>query len=246
MKKFNLLVSIWLFSCMELPAQGSTELSLYFAPARAFANIESRDNSFDEYVHDRNENEPSRGGVILGISLEKPITRSLQYQTGLSFAFYGLRPTRLNTSDLHTENNPDRLSYVGRQEYYFITVPFNVKKDIFQFGSKPGKEGTEIDFTVYVIGGGAGSYMFRSMFERRYELQVGGEEITENEFENSFDTNPFNIVGQAGLGFQIQVNQKWNVILQPTLSHNLFSLYKNGISERLTVFSTKIGVGLNL
>ena len=88
--------------------------------------------------------------------------------------------------------------------------------------------------------------MFRSIFERRYELQVGGEEITENEFENSFDTNPFNIVGQAGLGFQIQVNQKWNVILQPTLSHNLFSLYKNSILERLTVFSTKIGVGLNL
>ena len=235
---------------MELFAQGSTGLSLYFAPARVFANIESRDNSFDEYVQDRNEGGPSRGGVILGITMEKPLTRNLQYQTGLSVAFYGLKPTRLNTSDLHTENNPDRLSYVGRQEYYFLTVPFNVKKDIFQFGSEPGKAGKgrrvkEIDFTLYVIGGGAGSYMFQSIFERRYELQDGGEAITENEFENSFDTNPFNIVGQAGLGFQIKVNQKWNVILQPTLSHNLFSLYKNGISERLTVFSTKIGVGLN-
>ena len=235
-----------LFYALELPAQKSTGLSLYVAPARVFANIESRNNSFDGYVQDRNENEPSRGGVMLGITMEKPLTKSLHYQTGISFEFYGLQPNRLNTNDLYTANNPKRLSYVGRQKYYFLTIPFNVKKDIFQFDSGPGKEGKGIGFTLYIIGGGAGSYMFQSIFERRYELQDGEEEITENEFENNFDTNPFNIVGQAGLGFQVKVNQKWHIILQPTLSHNLFSLYKNGISEILTVFSTKIGVGLNL
>lgn len=79
-----------------------------------------------------------------------------------------------------------------------------------------------------------------------YELQEDGEEITENESESSFDNYPFNILIQAGLGFKISLNQKWNVIFQPTISHNLFSVYKTDIRERLTVFSTKIGYGFNL
>lgn len=245
MKKIVSLTFI-LLGASVIYSQKPTQLLFYYAPSWLHSNIKSLESDFDQYVLDRNENEPDRGGIAFGVTIEKPIRNSMYFQTGASVLFYGLRPTRLIANEFHTMNNPERISYIGRQEYFFVNIPFNLKKDIYSFTPQVKKEGKHLEFTFYAIGGFSGSYMFKSDFERRYDLGDGLEEVTVNEYESSFDPNPFNMALQGGMGFEMKLNKKWIVTLEPTLSHNLFSLYKNGISDRITAFSTKLGVGITL
>ncbi len=245
--KIQLLIIFALFSFnKKVYAQQVTEIGWYLAPARVFPTIKSRDGKFDEYVNDRNKTDPKRGGIVLGLTLEIALFKNLQFQTGISIAFYGMDQVRLNATDLQKLENPDRVSYIPRQENEFINIPLNIKNNIFKLPIKPTKHVESAEFAIFAIGGVIGSYMFRANYERKYELQSGSTEITENEFENSFDTNPFNIALEAGLGFQFSINQKWRIFLQPTINYQIFSIYKNAITEIFTVFSTRMGVMVRL
>ncbi|MEL6561879.1 MAG: hypothetical protein AAFQ94_27075 [Bacteroidota bacterium] len=230
---------------MSQAQQKSTELYFHFAPNSAFTNIKSLEMVNDAYVNDRIDNEPDRGGVNLGVTIEKSF-KNFSIQTGLLFTFYGLKPIRRFVNPALNGNNPDRVYYVARQEFYFASIPIEFKKDLFTFNKASKNPSKQIDFSVYVVGGMAGQYMFQSNYERKYRLLGEREETTINEFENSFDSNPLNMTIQGGIGLQTKLNQNWSIILQPTLSHQLLSIYNSGISEKITTLYTVVGVGMAL
>ncbi len=248
MRKIKIVILLALVSfAKEIHAQKTTEIGFYFAPSRVFTTLKSRDNAFDEYVTYRNQNEPRRGGVFLGFTIEKPFLNDLKFRTGVNLLIYGSSPSvRLATTDLHKLPNPDRVSVSERQENYFLTIPFHIRKDVFKFSVKPTKHEQSRDFKIYAIGGVEMGYMFNPVYLRTYELQSGEREITENEFENNFDVNSFNILVEAGLGFQYILNKKWTILIESNFNYTLFSIYQTGITEKFGAYSTKIGVGMIL
>jgi len=248
MKKFKLLMILVLFTFIkEVNAQKTTEIGWYFAPARVFSVINSRDVNFDEYVNDRNQNDPRRGGVFLGLIIERPFLDNLKFRTGISFSIYGSQSVRLGATDLQKSVNPDRVSVIGRPEAYFLTIPFHIRKDIVKFPlKKTTKHMKSLNFLIYAIGGIEVGYMFNPVYLRTYELQSGEREITENEFESSFTSNPINMLVEAGLGFQWMANKKITVSIEPSFNYTLFSIYRTGITERFGAYSTKFRIGFIL
>ncbi len=249
MKKYKILILVALFSfSKEIYAQKTTEIGFFFAPSRVFATLKSRDNTFDEYVIYRNQNEPRRGGVFLGFTIERPFLNNLKFRTGINLLFYGSSPSvRVATTDWHKLPNPDRVSVSERQENYFLTIPFHIRKDLFKLPiNKTTKYMKSLNFKIYTIGGLEVGYMFNPVYLRTYELQSGEREITENEFENSFDVNSFNILVEAGLGFQWTANKKIALSIEPSFNYTLFSIYRTGITERFGAYSTKFRVGFIL
>ncbi|MCU0420268.1 MAG: PorT family protein [Cyclobacteriaceae bacterium] len=226
----QLVLGISLLSMHPIASLGQGyRVGLTAGIASGINRVSTSDAAQNEYVSLRQNSNERIGGLFYQLTVETTLSKKWSIQTGLVGMLLTAVARDLPVSSVHLITNPQRQSYLYRQDFFTLGIPVYAKGYLVHRNR----------VSLYCLGGVDMNYMFDSGLQRMYRLP-GGAETTVNEFE-TVRQQPFNVGVLAGIGLEYQVNKRFILHVQPSYRQLVRDVWRDEPQEYLGTFNVNVG-----